>query len=152
MKTPGTPSISRRAATQADMPFLLQLRRETMSPHQLASGVTASEDEHRSRVLVQFDIAQVLMLDNQPIGLLKLIQDGSNWELLQIQLSPAVQRRGIGTQLLLQIVCDAQHANATMRLSVLKANPARRLYERLGFRIVAEKPHTYEMVRAPDAG
>ncbi len=36
------------------------------------------------------------------------------------------------------IIQDAQAAHADVALSVLKANPALRLYERLGFRVVGE--------------
>ena len=45
----------------------------------------------------------------------------------------------------------SQAADAEIRLSVLKANPARRVYERLGFTVVAEKAHAFEMVRARNA-
>ncbi len=35
--------------------------------------------------------------------------------------------------------------SVSLKLNVLKANPARRLYERLGFAIVADTAHGFEM-------
>jgi ribosomal protein S18 acetylase RimI-like enzyme len=139
-------SLRFRPATEADIPFLLELRRQTMSAHQLASGVATSEEERLRRVKAAFHCAQVVMQADQPIGLLKVVRGGHQWELVQIQLAPAVQGKGIGTLLLNSLLGEARAAGASVHLSVLKANPARRLYERLGFAIVAEKESSYEMV------
>lgn len=119
-----------------------------MSPHLAASGVTQSDEECLQRVLVHFDRAEILVQGSQPAGLLKIVRDGQSWELLQVQLSPSLQGKGFGTALLKQLVSEAQAANATLRLSVLKANPARRVYERLGFTVVSEKAHSFEMQHA----
>lgn len=141
--------LSRRKATQADIPFLLELRRETMSHHLAASGIDQTEEEHMGRVLVHYESAEILIQENRAVGLVKVVRDGPNWELLRVQLSPSIQGQGIGTTLLQQLVFEAQCANASLRLSVLKANPARRLYERLGFTVALEMAHALEMQCAP---
>lgn len=138
-------NISRRAATEADVPFLLELRRVTMSEHQLASGVVPSEQERLRRVLARFECAEVVLDSGKPVGLLKVARDGTGWELVQIQLSPAVQRAGVGSQLIRGVIAEARAAGASLRLSVLKANPARALYERLGFAVFREQDHAFEM-------
>ena len=59
---------------------------------------------------------------------------------LAISLLPGYRGRGIGTQLLdslLSLLWQKGFARAS--LSVQKENPARRLYERAGFRVVVEK-------------
>lgn len=71
--------------------------------------------------------------------------DGLDWQLIQIQLAPEVQGRGIGEALIRRLVDEARSAGAALTLHVLHANPARRLYERLGFRIVAHGEHDYLM-------
>jgi ribosomal protein S18 acetylase RimI-like enzyme len=144
--------ISRRKATPTDLPFLVKLRRETMDLHFAASGVIQSEEEHVQRVLVRFESAEILVQDSEPIGLLKVVREGLNWELVQVQLCPSHQGQGLGTKLLKQLISEAQVANANLRLSVLKANPARRVYERLGFTVVAEMAHAFEMQRPPIGG
>lgn len=141
--------LTRRKATQEDLPFLVKLRHETMNPHLAASGVDQSEEEHLRRVLVHFENAEILIQGSEPTGLLKVVRDTHTWELVQVQLRPTLQGQGFGTRLLKQLVSEAQAANAHLQLSVLKANPARRLYERMGFVVVAEEAHAFEMQRAP---
>ena len=46
---------------------------------------------------------------------------------------PAYQGRGIGTALIMALVTEANQQRVPLTLQVLKVNPARRLYERLGF-------------------
>lgn len=141
--------LTRRKATPEDVPFLIKLRQETMNPHLPASGVNQSEEEHLQRVLAHFESAEILIKGSEPAGLLKVVRDGQSWELVQVQLRPALQGQGFGTTLLKQLVSEARTANTTLRLNVLKANPARRMYERLGFTVVTEKAHAFEMQRAP---
>ena len=140
-----TDRVSFRAATRADLPFLVELRRRTMSPHQLASGVFPSGDEQRERVLARFECAQIILFSEEPVGLLKVARDGLEWQLLQIQLVPERQGSGLGGKIVGNLVEEAKAAGASLQLRVLRANPARRLYERLGFRIAGEEPHAYQM-------
>jgi ribosomal protein S18 acetylase RimI-like enzyme len=43
------------------------------------------------------------------------------------------------------VIDEARKAGASLRLGVLKANPALRLYQRLGFTVVRESIYAYEM-------
>jgi len=137
--------LSFRQALEADVPFLLALRERTMAGHQLASGVEPSEAERERRVRARFDCAQIILLAGEPVGLLKVIKDGSQWELMQIQLVPERQRAGLGARIVQSVISDARRAGASLTLRVLRANPARQLYERLGFVVVSEGPHSCEM-------
>lgn len=135
-----------RQAVEEDIPFLLDLRRQTMSGHLVASGVVSAEEEYLARVCAQYECAQVVMQGNQPVGLLKVSREGLNWELIQVQLIPSLQGQGFGQEIIQSLVGEARREGASLRLSVLKANPARRLYERLGFTVVLEKAHAFEML------
>jgi ribosomal protein S18 acetylase RimI-like enzyme len=137
--------ICLRPAIHEDVPFLLELRRQTMHPHLLASGLIPSLQEDMRRVLFRLDCAQVILLANEPVGLLKVSRDGMDWDLIQIQLAPSLQGQGFGAQLIQSVISEARHAGASLKLDVLKANPARRLYERLGFTTIAETAHLFEM-------
>jgi GNAT superfamily N-acetyltransferase len=137
--------ICLRPAIREDVPFLLELRCQTMHPHLLASGLIPSLEEDMRRVLLRFDCAQVILLANKPVGLLKVSRDGMDWDLIQIQLTPSLQGQGFGAQLIQSIISQARQAGASLKLDVLKANPARRLYERLGFTTIAETAHLFEM-------
>lgn len=147
------PSLQRRPATEADIPFLLALREETMDAHLAASGVDIHSGDpgaaRLQRVRHRFDCAQVLLHAGEPAGLMKLVKSPGTWELLQLQLGPRLQGKGIGRALLDELLAEADAAGVDVTLSVLKANPARRLYERLGFVQVGEDAHEFHMRRRP---
>lgn len=140
-----TSELTFRRATEADVEFLRELRRETMSDHLRNSGVEPSDSELTERVLARFECAEIILLGDMPIELLKVAKDGKKWNLIQIQLAPEHQSKGLGTSILRALLDDAVKSQALITLSVLRANPARHLYERLGFRVVKESAHAYEM-------
>ena len=137
--------LSLRAATVEDVPFLLALRRQTMTEHQIVSGLEPSEQERERRVLHRFECAQILERDGEPVGLFKVARDGDAWQLIQIQVSPSLQGQGIGEALIRSLIAEAQQAKASLMLHVLHENPARNLYQRLGFQVVEKGPHEYTM-------
>ncbi len=141
-------NLHRRAATDADLPFLLDLRRQTMDVHLIASGIDVSDQAHRVRIADQFDVAEILLADGEPAGLLKLRRDAEVWDLIQLQLAAHLQGRGIGRAVLETVIAEATAAGADVKLSVLKHNPARRLYERLGFQCIAEDDVEFFMRRS----
>jgi GNAT superfamily N-acetyltransferase len=144
-----SPALSRRPATPHDSPFLLALRQRTMNGHLVASGAEIDDAHHMARLMHRFECAEVLLHEAAPVGLLKVSRDALEWVVIQIQLVPAWQGRGIGAALLAEVVGQATRAGADLTLSVLKANPARALYERLGFFIERENGFSYEMRRKP---
>lgn len=97
------------------------------------------------RVMQSLEIAQIIEQAGQAIGVLKVLRDGVQWELYQIQLLPQFQGQGIGAQIIGSLIAEARTAGVGLRLGVLRANPARKLYERLGFVVVSEKEHGCEM-------
>src|SRR5690606_24008451 len=77
----------------------------------------------------------IIMIDGEPIGCFRLERYGNYDSLDYVALLPAFQRRGIGTALIRKVMASAAVRGVPVRLSVLKANPARELYERLGFEV-----------------
>ena len=139
------PTPSFRAAVEADLPFLVALRVTTMTPHLERQGLAVHEEEHRQRAAFRLDAAAVIESDGQAIGVIKVLQDGTTWTLEQFQVAPEFQGRGLGTTVLRALIEDARRSGALLRLSVLKQNPAARLYARLGFRTLAESANAYKM-------
>jgi ribosomal protein S18 acetylase RimI-like enzyme len=65
-----------------------------------------------------------------------------------IQILPDRQRSGIGTAVIRMVVEEAATSRLPVTLQVLEVNPrARKLYERLGFRVVASTPPHVQMRR-----
>jgi GNAT superfamily N-acetyltransferase len=63
----------------------------------------------------------------------------------QLYLSRHMQRQGIGTRVLQMLIEEARRAGKPTTLGVVKINPARRLYERLGFQRTQEDRHKVYM-------
>lgn len=63
-------------------------------------------------------------------------------------MHPDHQGRGLGTELLRRVLARADARRLPVRLQVLKGNPARRLYRRLGFVDAAETETHHVMERA----
>lgn len=133
-----TPRIDLRPATPADVPFLLQLRKLTMTEHLQRMGEPVDEDAHLQRVWSNFDDAQIIRANDESIGLLKLNRAPDEWHVHQIQILPTHQGSGIGKRVLSAVLDEARCKGVHVSLSVLHGNPARRLYERLGFEVVTE--------------
>jgi hypothetical protein len=67
--------ISFRPATQEDVPFLAELRQQTMHPHLRAGGLVAVLEQDMERVMFRFDCAKVILLADQPVGPWKVARD-----------------------------------------------------------------------------
>jgi len=80
---------------------------------------------------------------------LKAYRDDVGWFVVQIQIAPDFQRQGLGEQALQTILDAADTQGLPVSLAVLKANPAKRLYDRLGFAVVSETDIEFLMTRPP---
>jgi len=65
-------NLARRPAAGFNVPFLLQLRRQSMDQHLIASGASTSEDDYLARLMYRFDCVYVLRQEGHPVGLLKV--------------------------------------------------------------------------------
>jgi ribosomal protein S18 acetylase RimI-like enzyme len=69
--------------------------------------------------------------------------------LIDISLLPAFRNRGIGTRLIQMLQQEALWMKQTIQLHVVPHNPARRLYERLGFQLGESTDMYWRMVWLP---
>jgi len=103
----------------------------------------------RERFDKNFDPArvQIIEYEGRPIGYISLQHPGNEIFLAAIEIAPEFQNKGVGTYLVGKLLFDADERNLPVRLHVLKVNPGRRLYERLGFECTGETPTHYVMKR-----
>ena len=81
----------------------------------------------------------VVELDGEAIGRIWVARSAEEIHLVDIAILRAYRARGIGTQLLGQLLREGQERGLPVRQYVLKSNErALRLYERVGFRVVRE--------------
>jgi ribosomal protein S18 acetylase RimI-like enzyme len=80
----------------------------------------------------------VIEVDGQQAGRLYVHRAPRDIRIMDIALAPAFRGRGIGSGLLRRLISEAEASGRTLSIHVEGNNPARRLYERLGFRPVGE--------------
>ena len=99
----------------------------------------------------QWDPTQVriITLEGVDLGWLQTIPKEDDLFVAQMFVDRPFQRRGIGTEVMKQLIAEAAHAHQAVRLNVVKINPALRLYERLGFRVTHEDDRKFYMKLDP---
>ncbi|MEM7277708.1 MAG: GNAT family N-acetyltransferase [Pseudomonadota bacterium] len=133
-------------ASAEDIDFLLQLRMETMDQQLVSHGVELSAEQHLERVEHELSNCFLIVAGGQKIGAVKFVTCDSSLEILQLQIKPGNQGKGYATIVLNELIAKARGAERSMKLSVLKQSPALRLYRRLGFRVIGEDGHEYQML------
>jgi len=92
---------------------------------------------------------RVVLVDGENAGWLELRRDGEKWlYLAEIGLLPEFRNQGLGTRIIEDVFAYADANGLVVELQVLKTNPAKRLYERLGFETSHYKMHRKAKARA----
>jgi GNAT superfamily N-acetyltransferase len=93
---------------------------------------------------------RIIVLDGSDVGWVQTIRKNEELFVAQMFVDGRFQRKGIGTKVMKRLISEATAFNLAVRLNVVRINPARRLYERLGFRVTHEDHRKFYMKR--DAG
>lgn len=142
--------VTLRAATPADYNFAQRLYLDGIRPH--AQRLMAWDDAvQTSRFAQQWRVeeAQIILEKDRPVGFAMARIDAAEIALLQLYVAPEHQGQGIGSAALHLLLERWACEDKPIALGVLRDNPARRLYERLGFELVGETPTKLLMRRAP---
>lgn len=92
---------------------------------------------------------QVLEINHQIIGFMKLVSSETEIYLAEIQIIKDYQKQGIGTKLIQSVMQQAQADNKILWLKVIQGNPAKKLYEKLGFTELRKSLYHFIMVNKP---
>jgi len=134
-------------AQDDDRTYLLELRKLTMVEHLENAGLFLSDEQHIFRINDGFEHSSIICSSDTKIGSIKHRQFDNKIEIMQIQVHPDFQGKGFGKTILQQVI--NRHDSKTIVLSVLKSNPAQKLYERLGFIVTGEDEYEFKMQRVP---
>jgi ribosomal protein S18 acetylase RimI-like enzyme len=145
-----------RPATADDREFLYSVYAATRTDE--LSVVPWTDAQKQAFLRMQFDAQDayfhqiypdgrflVVTLHDVPVGRLYVVRLADEMRLVDIALLPEHRGAGIGTALISDVVGEAAQAGLPVRLHVELGNPARRLYERFGFRTVEIGP-IYELM------
>lgn len=111
----------------------------------------AQFDAQSTHYLKYYPGAEFFIIERagRPVGRLYLHRQPRDIRIMDIALIPAARGQGIGTTLLNQILREGDAAGKIVSIHVEKFNPALRLYERLGFRPVADRGAYWLLERSP---
>jgi ribosomal protein S18 acetylase RimI-like enzyme len=143
-------TVQLRPATVQDADFLYRLHKAAMQ-HYVAQTWGWDEAWQQQHFRRHFDpsTCQIIVSQGHAVGVLAVVRDASAVYLRTIEVLPAYQGRGLGTHLISALLAEAHHSGRPLVLQVLKVNPARHLYARLGFTITEETPTHYVMYAWP---
>ncbi len=151
--------IALRPTVAADRAFLLALYGTTRADE--LSAVPWAEHEKATFVAMQFDAQDasyrqafpdgrflLVLAGDDPIGRLSLARLTDELRIVDIILVPERCGQGIGSVLLAWVLAETDRDGLAATLHVEPWNPAKRLYERLGFQTV-EAHGFHEFMRRP---
>jgi ribosomal protein S18 acetylase RimI-like enzyme len=143
------PKFETRFATEADYDFLYRLHRQTFHSYvEVTWGW--DEDWQAQHFRADFDPSRcnVIMLSGKDVGCFR-VDDGIDYLFLDyIAIEPEYQNKGIGTSVVRMLLSRAAKKGVPMRLNVLRVNPARALYEKLGFKVIGADEFRHYMEAA----
>jgi ribosomal protein S18 acetylase RimI-like enzyme len=143
--------LKKRPATNADLDLIFEILRTTMGKYVEQTWGVWDEAVQRERFKeVKVEDHFILQLSGEDVGCLSYRESETEVRLARIFILPQYQNRGFGTQIIREIMAEANCKGLPIRLTVLRVNPARLLYERLGFNVVGENKTHYTMLRPPD--
>ena len=142
--------VTRRPMTAEDTEFLYRLYAGTREEELRQVGW--SDEQKNTFLRFQFDAQHRYYQEQFPgasfdvvvegevrIGRLYVDRREDEIRLIDIALLPEHRGKGIGGSLMRQTLDEARMAGKPVRIHVEHHNPARRLYDRLGFRRVEEQ-------------
>ena len=140
-------AVRLRPAGPEDMEFLRTLHRAAMREHVERTYGPWDDADQRQRFDASTDPAthDIIELDGTPVGCRWVRRHPDALELVRLYLMPDAQGQGVGTHVVRSLLDDATRVALPVRLRVMKTNPARRLYERLGFVVTAETETHFAM-------
>jgi GNAT superfamily N-acetyltransferase len=141
-----------RPAVAADLPFARDTYLGTM---RYITDRLPDWDEarHIARFAEGFllDEVRIIVRTDNDIGWLQVSESDDEIFLKQIFLQPESQRKGIGSQLITDLLERGSRTGKPVRLGVVKINPAVELYKRHGFVITSEDEFKFYMEKRPAA-
>lgn len=139
-----------RPVTPGDRAFLCALYGSTRADE--LALVPWSDAQKRAFIAQQFDAQDryyrehyatasfdVIVASGEPAGRLYVLRGAEEIRIVDIALVHAWRNRGVGSALICKLQGEARALGLPLRIHVERSNPALRLYERLGFTLLADR-------------
>jgi len=148
--------VSFRPELPEDEAFLAKLYASTRAGEMALTGWDAVQQEAFLRQQFQFQTThyrkhygdasfRIILRDDAPIGRLYVHYGAQEIRLMDIALLPEHRGTGLGGSILENLLREAAQLGKTVTLHVERFNPALRLYQRLGFRVIEDQQINFYM-------
>ena len=159
---PLSDQISFRPELPEDEAFLSKLYATTRDVEMALTGWDAAQQEAFLRMQFQFQTThyrkhygdasfRIILRDDAPIGRLYVHYGAQEIRLMDIALLQEHRGTGLGGSILENLLREAAQLGKTVTLHVERFNPALRLYQRLGFRVIEDQQINFYMEWRPPA-
>ncbi|WP_019499607.1 GNAT family N-acetyltransferase [Pseudanabaena sp. PCC 6802] len=141
--------VTFRDITPEDLPFLQRLYASTREEEM--AMVDWSDRAKADFLQMQFEAQhkyyqanyaqtsfQIILLHEEPIGRLYVARWEQEIRIVDLAILPEHRDRGIGSQILQDLLAEATRRGLPLRIHVEQYNRALRLYQRLGFQKIGE--------------
>ncbi|HEU0055264.1 MAG TPA: GNAT family N-acetyltransferase, partial [Longimicrobium sp.] len=154
--------VTLRPATDADLEFLHRLYRTTREDE--LAQVPWTEEQKAAFVRQQFEAQHafwhqhysdtswdLIVRGDEPIGRLYVARWPDDIRIVDIALMPEQRGGGVGARLIRELFAEGDASGRKVSIHVEIYNPARRLYDRLGFEVRGDRGVYLLMERDPVA-
>lgn len=138
-------------AEDQDFEFALAVKRQALGPYVEARwgwNDAFQREIHRQRWAER--PWAIIVCGDQRVGTVSVARMDDHIRFGEFYLFPCFQRQGIGTEVLREVIRQADAGELSIKLEHLKGNPVGSLYRRHGFVVTAESESHYFLVRTPN--
>jgi ribosomal protein S18 acetylase RimI-like enzyme len=151
-------AVRLRPATLEDEPFLRQLFATTRADELALMACDSNQKElflamqfnaQKQQYAMIYPQAQhsIILLNDNPVGRQIIDRGESEFTLVDIALLPSHRSAGIGTHLIEDLLAEARSVGKPVTLNVWHSNPAKTLYQRMGFSATNDDDGVYCQMR-----
>ena len=129
--------IEFRKCKQNDISFILELKELGMKWYieKIYGWNIEIQKEKTKREIEKFkDTMKIIVVDNQDIGVTNFFEDEGKYHVGLIIVHPDYQGKGIATKIINDYIDIAKKEQKEILIKTYKYNPAKKLYEKLGFK------------------
>lgn len=88
---------------------------------------------------------RIVIVNNNDVGAYLINQENNYYWLEMLLISKKMQGKGLGTAIIKTIQAQTENDRKPLKLSVLKVNPAKKFYSRLGFCVYDQDESFFKM-------
>jgi ribosomal protein S18 acetylase RimI-like enzyme len=140
-----------RKATQDDLQLAYDIRKNALGEY--VKRTWGWDEEWQMKYHIEdfnADILSIIEVDGKAAGSLEKYEEEGVIKVSGIYITDEYQGRGIGGDIMNNIINEAVSKNMPVRFQVLKVNTrAKKFYERLGFTVCGENETHHQMIYNP---